>query len=146
MLTHAEQKELPYSAEQMFDLVADVGCYEEFLPWCIKSRINEREACGRVFYADLIVGYKMFREKFSSRVVTDSPTEIYIEYLKGPLKNLKNKWVFTDKAGGGCIVDFQVEFEFRNKALQSLATLFFNEVVKRMTDAFEERAGEVYGT
>ncbi len=145
MLTHVEQKELPYSAEQMFELVASVDKYEEFLPWCIKSRINERENDGAVFYADLIVGYKMFREKFSSCVLLDEPNEIYIEYLKGPLKNLKNKWVFTDRIGGGCIIDFSVEFEFRNKALQSLATMFFNEVVKRMTDSFEARAKDIYG-
>ncbi len=144
MLTHVEQKQLPYSAEQMFALVAAVDKYDEFLPWCIKSRINKREEGGEVFYADLIVGYKLLREKFSSRVVLEDNL-IYIEYLKGPLQNLKNKWVFTDKEDGGCIIDFEVEFEFRNKALQSLATLFFNEVVKRMTDAFEGRANQVYG-
>jgi len=144
MLQHIEQRKLPYTPEQMFDLVADVGRYQEFLPWCIASRINRRES-ERVFYADLVVGYKMFRERFSSKVVLDRPDEISIEYLKGPLKNLKNRWKFIRKADGTCLIDFSVEFEFSNVALQTLANMFFNEVVKRMVGAFEARARELYG-
>lgn len=145
MLSHFEQRQLPYTSEQMFDLVAAVDQYHEFAPWCVASRINEWES-DTIFKADLVVGYKMFREKFSSRVVLDKPNELFIEYLKGPLKNLKNKWVFKDDGQGGCIIDFSVEFEFQNGALQALATMFFNEVVKRMIDAFEKRAETVYRT
>ena len=145
MLSHFEQKELPYTREQMFDLVAAVDRYDEFAPWCAKSRINKWES-DTVFLADLIVGYKMFREKFSSRVILDKPNEIYIEYQKGPLKNLTNKWVFNDAPNGSCIIDFSVEFEFKNMAFQTLANVFFNEVLKRMMGAFEARAEEIYGS
>lgn len=144
MLSHVEQRELPYTQQQMFDLVAAVDQYKHFAPWCIASRINKYES-NNVFLADLVVGYKMFRERFSSRVVLDNPNEIYIEYLKGPLKNLRNKWVFSEGENGSCIIDFSVEFEFKNAAFQTLATMFFNEVVKRMVGAFEERAHEIYG-
>lgn len=144
MLKHIEQKQLPYTPEQMFDLVADVARYQEFAPWCIASRINRRES-EQVFYADLVVGYKMFRERFTSKVNLERPNRIHIEYLKGPLKNLKNNWEFKPAPGGGCIIDFSVEFEFGNVALQTLANMFFNEVVKRMVSAFEARAEQLYG-
>ncbi len=144
MLQHIEQRHLPYTPEQMFDLVADVARYHEFAPWCIASRINKVES-ENVFYADLIVGYKMFRERFTSKVVLDRSSRIHIEYLKGPLKNLKNNWEFIRQPDGTCIIDFSVEFEFSNVALQALANMFFNEVVKRMVSAFEERAKILYG-
>lgn len=144
MLSHVEQKILPYTPDQMFDLVAGVDQYSEFTPWCVASRINKWEG-ERVFYADLIVGYKLFREKFSSKVMLSPKREISIEYQKGPLKNLTNHWVFSEGENGSCVIDFSVEFEFKNKALQSLATMFFNEVVKRMIEAFETRAHQVYG-
>lgn len=144
MLTHIEQKQLPYTAEQMFDLVVAVDRYREFAPWCVASRINSRES-DSVFYADLVVGYKMFRERFSSKVITERPDTIYIEYLKGPLKHLKNHWRFIDQGDGSCIVDFSVEFEFENSALQGIAKVFFKEVIHRMVDAFETRAQEIYG-
>jgi len=143
MLKHLEQKHLPYTPEQMFELVADVGRYQEFAPWCIASRINIRES-EDVFYADLVVGYKMFRERFSSKVILERPHEISIEYLKGPLKNLKNRWQFIQQPDNSCLIDFSVEFEFGNVALQALANMFFNEVVKRMVSAFETRANELY--
>ena len=144
MLKHIEQKHLPYTPEQMFDLVADVARYQEFAPWCIASRINKRES-ESVFYADLVVGYKMFRERFSSKVILDRPHEISIEYLRGPLKNLKNRWQFIRQPDNTCLIDFSVEFEFSNVALQTLANMFFNEVVKRMVGAFEGRAQQLYG-
>lgn len=145
MLSHFEQRQLPYTPQQMFDLVAAVDKYHEFTPWCVASRINQWES-DTVFTADLVVGYKVFRERFSSRVILDPHKEISIEYLKGPLKNLKNKWLFNDDGQGGCIVDFSVDFEFSNGALQALATMFFNEVVKRMVDAFEKRAQTLYSS
>ncbi|MFK7840367.1 MAG: type II toxin-antitoxin system RatA family toxin [Bdellovibrionales bacterium] len=144
MLTHIEQKHLPYSAQQMFDLVEAVDEYDQFAPWCVASRINSRES-DSVFYADLVVGYKMFRERFSSKVITERPDKIYIEYLKGPLKQLKNYWQFIEQPDGSCIIDFSVEFEFKNSALQGIAKVFFKEVIDRMVDAFEARAKDVYG-
>jgi len=144
MLKHLEQKHLPYTPEQMFDLVADVDSYSEFAPWCIASRVNKRESAS-VFYADLVVGYKLFRERFSSKVILNRPNEISIEYLKGPLKNLRNSWKFIRQPDNSCLIDFAVEFEFSNVALQALANMFFNEVVKRMVGAFEARAQDLYG-
>jgi coenzyme Q-binding protein COQ10 len=144
MLSHVEQKTLPYTPEQMFDLVAGVDKYSEFTLWCVASRINKWEG-DNVFYADLVIGYKLFREKFSSKVILDKPREVKIEYQKGPLKNLTNHWIFSEGENGSCIIDFSVEFEFKNKAFQTLANMFFNEVVKRMIGAFEARAHQIYG-
>lgn len=147
MLSHIEQKVLPYTPEQMFALVAAVDQYSEFAPWCVASRIHKRES-ESVFYADLVVGYKMFRERFSSKVILEAPeggkSSIHIEYLQGPLKHLKNHWRFTEEPDGSCLVDFSVEFEFKNIALQSLVNLFFKEVIHRMVAAFEARAAEIY--
>ncbi len=145
MLTHIEQKTLPYTAQQMYDLVAAVDLYRDFLPWCVASRINKREG-DYIFYADLVVGYKMIRERFSSKVMLEEGRSIHIEYLKGPLKHLKNQWRFTDTNDGSCIIDFSVQFEFENKALQGLAQVFFKEVIHRMVGAFEARASEIYGS
>lgn len=144
MLQHIERKTLPYSRQQMFDLVADVGRYSEFAPWCIASRINARES-DSVFYADLVVGYKLFRERFSSKVVLTAPERIEIEYLRGPLKHLKNRWEFIAEADGSCTIDFSVEFEFKNSMLHGIAKVFFHEVIRRMVSAFEARAKQLYG-
>jgi coenzyme Q-binding protein COQ10 len=146
---HIEQKQLPYTPEQMFALVAAVDRYKEFAPWCVASRINRWEG-DDVFYADLVVGYKLLRERFTSKVhlqppTDDAPGEIYIEYLKGPLKQLQNTWVFSPDGQGGCIIDFSVEFEFTNSMLQGIAQVFFQEIVKRMVGAFEARAQDLYG-
>jgi len=143
MLTHIEQKKLPYTAAQMFALVADVGRYQEFAPWCKASRITKRES-DSVFYADLIVGYKLFRERFSSKVLLTAPDKVEIEYLQGPLKHLKNHWRFIPEDDGGCTIDFSVEFEFKNTLLQGVAQLFFQEIIRRMVGAFEARAKEIY--
>lgn len=143
MLTHIEQKVLPYTPEQMFALVAAVDQYADFLPWCVASRINKRES-EALFYADLVVGYKMIRERFSSKVILEQDQSIHIEYLRGPLKHLKNQWRFIKEPDGSCLIDFSVEFEFKNKALQGLANLFFKEVIHRMVSAFEARAAEIY--
>lgn len=144
MQKHIEQKTLPYSAQQMFDLVAAVDEYKEFAPWCVGSRINKRES-ETIFYADLIVGYKVFRERFSSKVILEPHRHIFIEYQRGPLKHLKNHWHFSSTADGGCTIDFSVEFEFKNRMLQGLAQMFFDQVICRMVEAFEKRAQELYG-
>lgn len=134
---------MPYSCEQMYDLVAGVDKYPEFLPWCLASRITKRE--GNVFYADLIIGYKMIREKFGSRVTTSRPDHVHVEYLSGPMKHLSNHWRFLPQPDGTCIIDFYVDFEFKNPVLQKLIAVFFEEAVKRMVGAFEARARQLYG-
>ena len=92
MPTHAEKRKLPYTPDQMFDLVAAVDRYPEFLPWCIASRITKRE--GNIFYADLVIGFKMVRERITSRVTALRPDHIHVEYLSGPMKYLSNHWRF----------------------------------------------------
>lgn len=143
MPTHAERRAMPYTPEQLFDLVAGVDKYPEFLPWCLASRITKRE--GNVFYADLIIGYKMVREKFGSRVTALRPDHIHVEYLSGPMKHLSNHWRFLRQEDGSCIIDFYVDFEFKNPVLQRLIAMFFEEAVKRMVGAFEARAKALYG-
>ena len=143
MPTHAEKRNLPYTPEQLFDLVADVAKYPDFLPWCISSNITKRE--GDVFYADLVIGYKMFREKFGSKVTLEHPNLIHVEYLSGPMKYLSNHWKFIREDDGSCTIDFFVDFEFKNRMLQNLIGVFFNEAMQRMVKAFEDRAKELYG-
>lgn len=145
MPTHAERRSLPYTPEQIFDLVAGVELYPDFLPWCIASRITKREE-GGVFYADLVIGYKMVREQFSSRVTANRPDQVRVEYMKGPMRHLNNIWTFERNPDGSCTIDFFVDFEFKNPLLQKLITAFFHEAVKRMVGAFEARAVQLYGT
>src|SRR5688572_30401039 len=138
MPTHAERRHLPYTPEQLFDLVAQVERYPEFLPWCLAVRIRSRE--GNVFVADLVIGFRMVREKFTSRVVLDRPRRIDVVYTHGPLRYLNNHWIFEPAPDGGCVIDFFVDFEFHSKLLQKLIGALFNEAVRRMVDAFEGRA------
>ncbi len=143
MPTHAEKRHLPYTPEQLFDLVAGVEKYPEFLPWCISSKITKRE--GNVIYADLVIGYKMIREKFGSKVTLARPDAIHVEYLSGPMKYLSNHWRFIRESDGTCSIDFHVDFEFKNAIFRSLMGIFFNEIVRRMVAAFETRAQALYG-
>lgn len=143
MPTHAEKKVLPYTPEQMYRLVADVEKYPEFLPWCLAARIRRRE--GNVMYADLVIGFKMVRERFTSRVELDEPgRRIDVQYTEGPFQYLNNHWIFTPHERGVC-VDFYVDFEFRSKMLQKIMGVLFNEAVRRMVQAFETRADQLYG-
>ena len=143
MPRHAEKKILPYSPQQMFDLVADIGAYPTFLPWCLAANIRQRQ--GNVLWADLVIGYKMLREKFGSRVVLDCDNmEIRVEYLSGPMRYLKNLWRFLPHENG-CLIDFDVDFEFKSVLLQRMMGMFFHEAVKRMVQAFEKRADDIYG-
>ena len=143
MPMHAEQKVLPYTPEQMYRLVADVERYPEFLPWCMASRIRRRE--GNVLYADLVIGFKMVRERFTSRVELNEPAcRIDVQYTEGPFQYLNNHWIFRPHEKG-CCVDFFVDFEFRSKMLQKIMGLLFNEAVRRMVQAFETRANQLYG-
>ena len=142
MPTHAEKKLLPYTQEQLFDLVVDIERYPEFLPWCVGARIRERN--GDEILGDLLIGYKMIRERFTSRVVLHRPGRIDVTYSDGPFKYLHNHWLFVPQPSG-CLIDFYVDFEFRSKMLQSLIGLFFSEAVRRMVSAFETRAHQLYG-
>lgn len=142
MPTHAETKSLPYTPQQMFDLVADVERYPEFLPWCRSCRIIRCEE--NVITAELVIGYKLVRESFLSKVTLSKPNEIRVDYLRGPLRHLSNAWTFSPEKNGGCTIDFFVDFEFRNAFFQKLMGVFFNEIVRRMVFAFEDRAKSLY--
>ena len=144
MPTHAERRLLPYSQEQLFDLVADVERYPEFLPWCLGVRIRERTPTS--ITADLLIGFKMVRERFTSRVQLDRAQRIDVSYTEGPFRYLNNHWEFIPRPGGGCVIDFYVDFEFRSRVLQKIIEVLFNEAVKRMVGAFESRARRLYGT
>ena len=147
MPTHSEIRKLPYSARQMYDLVADVARYPEFLPWTAAARVRSvtpQDDGSQVMDADLVISFKLFREKFRSRVVLwPDEGRIVTEYLDGPFKHMKSNWSFTD-ADGGCDVSFFVDFEFRNRLLQKAAGLFFYEAMQRIVRAFESRAQRLY--
>ena len=142
MPTHAESKLLPYRAEQLFDLVADVGRYPEFLPWCAGARVLSRSETELV--AILTIGFGPFRESFTSRVALERPGHIRVRYENGPFRYLNNRWTFTPDTRGSR-VDFFVDFEFRSRILQAAIGVVFHEAVKRMVNAFKKRARDVYG-
>ncbi len=147
MPKHSETRDLPYKAQQMFDLVADVGRYPEFLPWCEAARVRSLTPKGAAeeMLADLVIGFKVFRESFGSRVMLHpQDMKIDTEYLDGPFKYLVSTWTFTEREGG-CTVHFDVDFEFRNRILQGAAGLFFNEAMQRIVRAFEDRAKALHG-
>jgi coenzyme Q-binding protein COQ10 len=135
---------LPYSAEQMFDLVADVGRYGEFLPWVIATRVRSDSETEMV--ADMLVGFKALREKFTSRVEKTRPSEIRVHYMDGPLKDLDNHWKFRPLGPDSCEVDFHVDFAFRNALFEKLAGQYFDKAFRKMVAAFEERASQLYGS
>lgn len=139
-----ETRKLPYSCEQMFDLVADVGRYSEFLPWVIATRV--RSDTDTEMVADMVVGFKSLREKFTSRVQKDRPREIDVHYVDGPLRDLDNTWIFRPSADGGCEVDFTVDFTFKNKMFEAIAGQYFDRAFRRMVEAFEARADQLYGS
>ena len=143
MPRHSETRHLPYTPDQMFDLVADVGRYDEFLPWVVAVRI--RSSSETEMLADLVVGFNAFKERFTSRVTLNPEAKrIDVEYTDGPFKYLKNHWIFLPHPTG-CEIDFYVDFEFRSKLLQKTIELLFNEAVKRMVGAFETRGRQLYG-
>jgi coenzyme Q-binding protein COQ10 len=142
MPTHAERKVVGYSPEQIFDLVADVGKYPQFLPWCVASRVRNQTADGLV--GDLTIGFGPFRESFTSRVTLDRPRRVTVSYENGPFRYLNNHWQFAP-VSGGTEVAFFVDFEFRSRILQAAIGVVFNEAVRRMVNAFLKRARDVYG-
>ena len=146
MPTHAEKQIVPYTQDQLFDLVADVDKYPRFLPWCVAARVRHRT--GNQLLCDLTIGFGPFRESFTSRVTLDRPRRVNVKYESGPFRYLNNQWDFGPHALGdtlGTEVAFFVDFEFRSRILQAAIGLVFNEAVRRMVNAFLKRAHDVYG-
>lgn len=146
MPVHDERRVLPYSPRALFDLVADIEKYPEFLPWCLAARIRSRQA--DVVIADLVIGHRFIRERFTSRVTLERPPEehaegrIDVEYIEGPMQHMSNRWIFRP-SGLATEIDFHVEFAFRSKMLEKVMGLLFHEAVTRMVRAFETRAAKV---
>ena len=140
---HKETRRLPYSPEQMFNLVADVQSYEKFLPWVTAIRVRSNNDTEMV--ADMLVGFKGLSEKFTSRVEKKRPERVHVDYVDGPLKHLSNDWQFTPDGEGGVVIDFEVDFAFKNKLFEMLAGQMFDKALRKMIGAFEERAAELYG-
>ncbi|AXJ96540.1 MULTISPECIES: type II toxin-antitoxin system RatA family toxin [unclassified Sphingomonas] len=143
MPKHSETRRLPYTPEQMFDLVADVKRYPEFLPWVSAMRV--RQDSDTATLADMIVGFKGLRETFTSKVEKTRPDHIHVEYIDGPLKYLHNDWRFRPD-GAGCAVDFTVDFAFKNRVFEMLAGQVFGMALRKMIGAFEDRAAALYGS
>ena len=139
-----ETRRLPYSAEQMFDLVADVARYPEFLPWVVATRVRSDD--GVEMIADMLVGFKALREKFTSRVIKHRPDRLEVIYIDGPMRDLDNLWHFRSLSGGGCEIDFCVDFSFKNKMFEMLAGQYFDRAFRKMVAAFETRANALYGS
>jgi coenzyme Q-binding protein COQ10 len=127
----------------MFDLVADVARYDEFLPWVVAVRI--RSASATEIVADMVVGFNAFKERFTSKVALDRPTQICVDYVEGPLKYLRNEWRFEPAPEGGTTVHFAVDFAFKSRIFEALAGQMFDRALRRMTGAFETRAAALYG-
>jgi coenzyme Q-binding protein COQ10 len=143
MPRHSETKHLPYTPEQLFELVADVARYDEFLPWVVAVRVRSSSEAETV--ADLVVGFNAFKERFTSRVTKQRPGRIVVDYVEGPLKYLKNEWRFDPAPDGGSDVFFSVDFAFKSRLFESLAGAMFDRALRRMTGAFEQRAAALYG-
>jgi coenzyme Q-binding protein COQ10 len=143
MPRHSETRHLPYTPEQLFGLVADVASYDEFLPWVVAVRVRSSSETETI--ADLVVGFNAFKERFTSRVTKQRPTNICVDYIEGPLKYLKNEWRFEAASGGGTTVFFSVDFAFRSRLFETLAGQMFDRALRRMIGAFEQRAAALYG-
>ncbi|MBD20749.1 MAG: ubiquinone-binding protein [Rhodospirillaceae bacterium] len=141
MPKHFEKRILPYSRDKIFDLIADVEKYPEFLPWCVGARVSKRER--NFVYADLLVGFKWIKEVYTSKVIFNKPDIIKVEYQKGPFKYLINNWKI-ESINNGCEIEFFIDFEFRSKLLSGIIGPFFDEAVSSMVGAFEKRAHQMY--
>lgn len=144
MPRHHETRSLPYSPEQMYALVADVASYNQFLPWVSAVRIQSDSETEMV--ADLMVGFKALREKFTSKVAKQRPSIIHVDYIDGPLKYLRNDWTFSPNGQGGTLVDFSIEFEFKSRLFEMVAGQMFGHALRMMIGAFEERAAKLYAS
>jgi coenzyme Q-binding protein COQ10 len=143
MPRHSETRNLPYSPEQLFDLVADVRRYREFLPWVAAVRVRSDQP--ELMVADLVVGFGALKETFTSRVTKRSPHELTVDYLEGPLKYLHNSWVFRPDGQGGTHLDFCVDFAFKSRIFEAIAGQMFDRALRKMIGAFEARAHQLYG-
>ena len=143
MPRHSESRHLPYTPEQLFEMVADVGRYDEFLPWVVAVRV--RSSSETETLADLVVGFSAFKERFTSRVVKVRPDRIVVDYVEGPLTDLHNEWRFEPAGDGGTNLHFSVDFAFRSRLFEALAGQMFDRALRRMTGAFEQRAATLYG-
>ena len=143
MPRHTETRQLPYSPDQMFDLVADVGRYGEFLPWVAAVRVRSNSETEMI--ADLVVGFKGLSERFTSKVTKARATRIHVEYIEGPLAYLHNEWTFRPDGQGGTLVEFMVDFAFKSRLFEMLAGQVFDRALRKMIGAFETRAGVLYG-
>jgi coenzyme Q-binding protein COQ10 len=143
MPRHTETRNLPYPPEQLFDLVADVGRYQEFLPWVAATRIRSNSETMMV--ADLVVGFGALKETFASRIEKQRPSRIHVDYVEGPLKYLHNSWKFRPDGKGGSDIDFCVDFAFKSRIFESIAGQMFDRALRRMIQAFEDRANQLYG-
>ncbi len=143
MPRHSEKRQLPYSPDQLFELVADVRRYQEFLPWVAATRI--RSDSETLMIADLVVGFRSLKETFTSRVTKARPRRITVEYIEGPLKYLKNDWEFEPDGRGGTLLSFCVDFAFKSRIFETIAGQMFDRALRRMISAFEERAHALYG-
>jgi coenzyme Q-binding protein COQ10 len=153
MVEHSEKRTMPYSAQQMYNLVADIERYSEFLPWCAASRVRSRSVLTGAdtgkeqVDADLVISFKIYREKFGSRVILNPQQHrIDVAYLQGPFKYLNNYWYFKPLSETSCEVDFHVDFEFKSRTLQMLIGIVFNEAMQLIVRAFEKRAKDLYGS
>lgn len=143
MPRHSETRHLPYTPEQLFAMVADIGKYDEFLPWVVAVRIRSSSETETV--ADLVVGFNAFKERFTSKVTKQAPERITVDYVDGPLKYLHNEWTFKPAGGGGTDLCFAVDFAFKSRLFETLAGSMFDRALRRMTSAFEQRAAALYG-
>jgi coenzyme Q-binding protein COQ10 len=143
MPRHTETRHLPYTPEQMFDLVADVGRYGEFLPWVAAVRVRSDSESEMI--ADLVVGFKGLSERFTSKVTKQRATRIHVEYIEGPLAYLHNEWNFRADGQGGTHVEFMVDFAFKSRIFEMLAGQVFDRALRKMIGAFETRAAALYG-
>ena len=148
MIKHSETLSLKYSSDQMFNLVADIENYPSFIPWCnavsVISRTENKNDGYNVLVADMNVSFKVFKERFSSRVTLYPSSKcINVEYINGPFKFLSNKWEFTDCIDG-CTINFNVEFEFKSRIMQRLIGVVFQEAMRRIVRSFEQQANFLY--
>jgi coenzyme Q-binding protein COQ10 len=143
------ERRVRHRAEQMFDLVADVERYREFVPLCTALRVRSRtpEGEGReTLIADMSVGYKMIRERFTSRVVLDKPRlRVLVEYIDGPFSHMENIWTFRDELDAArSLVTFFIDYEFRSRILGLMMGSMFDAAFRRFSEAFERRADALY--
>lgn len=149
MPSFRSKRQVRHSAGDMFDLVADVERYPEFVPLCQSLQVRRRVASGEgidILVADMTVAYKMFRESFTSRVTLDRPRlTIVVEYLDGPFSRLENRWTFKPTGEGSSEIEFFIDYDFRSRTLGLLMGAMFDAAFRRFAEAFEKRADVVYG-